>query len=558
MKYIIKESQYKILLREDRVQYLKTQNVINPEILDQSVEGGDEKDDKRKPGGVDPNKIRVEPIEDHNGIDIAYIITKKGKKSIKLSEQIFNDIVDADPSSNKQYTQWIIQVFSRHINDGDIDQAVRFLTEDLPEVNEFLTVFDTVKNKKVFKRSAPNRPNAPQNVTDINQYTDLAHLYSVVSPFVGVEDDESDEGAGSPLWKKLKKYIDLGEAKLAYRDNDVLIYTPLTIESSCEPLGPLASWCTRREGNSHFDSYRRNNPKPDGTLSDYYVIMPKKIFDGDDEGGLYPLQFHFETNQLHDKNNSSIERSGQLNSVLNRFPGMREFFKKELGALVEMDVRRGTGLMESSYIKYLNMFGGRASDVISSEAYEIGVENIKRLASQQNVPLQNNRYLKWLMENVEGVSVVDYLDPLNTEKIDFSGMRINTIPDLSKFERLKSLIAMNCGLTKMPPIEYLPLDAPLGVITLKNNDITTAIPEGYEKLKSLMFISLQNNPIRKINLDVVGKMIETNEDLLRITILSEGDKSGWDSLDPENFEELVKFNEKYELNKFFWGGSSGD
>jgi hypothetical protein len=140
-----------------------------------------------------------------------------------------NDIVEADPSRNKQYVQWMIQVFLRHISDGDIEQAIRFLTEDLPEASEFLTIFDDVKNKKVFKRSAPNRPNAPQNVTDINQYTSLAQLYSVVSPFIGATDEESEDGEDgeSPLWKKLKKYIDLGEAKLVYRDGDVLIYYPI-------------------------------------------------------------------------------------------------------------------------------------------------------------------------------------------------------------------------------------------------------------------------------------------------------------------------------------------
>jgi hypothetical protein len=208
MKIIINENQYKILLREDRVQFLKSQNVIDPKLMDKSIEGEDEKDDERKPGGMDSNKPIIEPIEDHNGLDIAYIIkNKKGKQSIKLSEQIFNDIVEADPSSNKQYVQWMVQVFMRHINEGDIEQAIRFLSEDLPEANEFLTVFDSVKNKKLFKRAAPNRPNAPQDVTNINQYNDLAHLYSVVSPFIGANDEEDEEGE-SRLWKKLKKYID--------------------------------------------------------------------------------------------------------------------------------------------------------------------------------------------------------------------------------------------------------------------------------------------------------------------------------------------------------------
>ena len=538
MKYIISENQYRILLREDRVTFLRNQNVIDQETLDQAVEGENEREDERPEGGGRPRRIRVEPIENHEGIDIAYIVTKRnGKQSIKLTESIFQDIVDADPSSNKQYVQWMIQVFLNHIKDEDIDQAVRFLAEDLPEANEFLGVFDKVKNKKVFKRSAPNRPNAPQNVTDINQYNDLAHLYSVVSPFVGTEDDEDDDGE-SKLWKKLKKYIDLGEAKLAYRDGDVLVYTPLTIDSSCDPLGPLASWCTRREGNSYFDSYRRNNPKPDGSLSDYYVVMPKKLFDGDDEGGVFPLQIHFESNQLHDKNNSSIERSGKLDEILSRFSGLRDFFKRELGALVEMDVTRGTGLMDSPYIKYLNKFGGKAEDHISGEAYEQGVANIKKLAGEQNVPLQQNKYLKWLMENTEGVEVTDFLDPETTDRLDFSGMNIGTIPDLSKFKNLDAILAEGSSVNEMPPISKLPLDAPLTMMSFQNNNIKEAPLEGYEKLPNLFSINVKGNPINKVNVGVIEKLLDL-DDFIRFGI----DDNAIENLSPENkkqYQELLK------------------
>lgn len=538
MKYIISENQYKILLREDRVDYLRNQNVISQEVLDQAVEGENEREDERPEGGGRRRGTTVEPIENHEGIDIAYIVTNRNnKQSIKLTEPIFQDIVDADPSSNKQYVQWMIQVFLNHIKDGDIDQAVRFLVEDLPEANEFLGIFDKVKNKKVFKRSAPNRPNAPQNVTDINQYNDLAHLYSIVSPFVGAEDDE-DENGESKLWKKLKKYIDLGEAKLAYRDNDVLVYTPLTIESSCDPLGPLASWCTRRAGNSYFDSYRRNNPKPDGSLSDYYVVMPKKLFDGDDEGGVFPLQIHFESNQLHDKNNSSIERSGQLDSILNRFSGLRDFFKKELGALVEMDVTKGTGLMDSPYIKYLNKFGGRAEDHISKESFNKGVANIKKLAGGQNVPLQQNKYLKWLMENTEGVVVTDFLDPETTDRLDFSGMNIGKLPDLSKFKNLDAILAEGSNVNELPPIEYLPLGAPLTMMSFQNNNIKEAPLEGYEKLPNLFSINVKGNPITKVNVGVIEKLLSL-DDFIRFGI----DDNAIENLSPENkkeYQELLK------------------
>ncbi len=534
MKYIITENQYKILLREDRVEFLKNQNVIDPKVLDQSVEGEEEATGKRKPGGMNPNKPKIEPIEDHNGVDIAYIITKKGKQSIKLAEQTFNDIVEADPSNNKQYVQWMIQVFMRHINDGDIEQSVRFLSEDLPEANEYLSVFDSVKNKKIFKRSAPNRPNAPQNVTDINQYTDLSHLYSVVSPFIGAEDDESEEGSESPLWKKLKKYIDLGEAKLTYRDNDILIYTPLTRDASCEPLGPLASWCTRRPENTHFDSYRRNHLKPDGSLSDYYVIMPKPLFSGDDGGDMYPLQFHFESNQIHDKGNKSIE-GPKLNNFLSKYTGVANFFRKELGALVEMDVRRGAGLMNSSYIKYLNMFGGKAQDFISGEAYEEGVRNIKKLASEQNVALQNNKYLIWLMENTEGVNIIEFLDPDSTTILDFSGLKLNELPNMSNFYKLETIMANNCGLEKMPPIEYLPLDSPLSVMTFTGNKISEAPPKGYEKLKNLFSMSLKQNPIKKINVETLDLLVDS--DFMRFATDSDVLKN----LTPQNLSQMEEF-----------------
>lgn len=542
MKYIISENQYKILLKEDRVEFLRNQNVIDPQILDQAVEGEDERDDERPEGGMKPKRVKVEPIENHDGIDMAYIITKKNKQSIKLTDEIFQDIVDADPSRNKQYVQWMIKVFMGHIKEGDIEQAVRFLGEDLPEANEFLEVFDRVKNKKVFKRSAPNRPNAPQNVTDINQYNTLGQLYSVVSPFVGMGDDDDDDDGESKLWKKLKKYIDLGEARLVYRDNDVLIYSPLTIESSCEPLGSLASWCTRRVGSSYFDTYR-NKRKPDGSLSEYYVIMPKKLFDGDDEGGLYPLQFHFESNQLHDKNNQSIERDGRLETILKRFPGLTDFFKTELGALVEMDVRGGAGLMKSPYITYLNKFGGRAKDHISGEAYEEGVKNIKKLASEQNVPLQQNKYLKWLMENTEGVVVTDYLDPETVTKLDFSGMNIVNFPNVSKFTKLEGILADGCGLNSLPTIDYLPVTAPITLLVFGNNNITEAPLDGYEKLDSLFSLTLQNNPITKINTEVLAKLMDEGDSFIRFAVDSNV-KSG-ESLTPENRKEWEEFMKEY-------------
>jgi Leucine-rich repeat (LRR) protein len=425
----------------------------------------------------------------------------------------------------------MLGVFSRHLKDGDTDQAVRFLSEDLPEANEYLEVFERVRKKKVFKTGAPNRPNAPDNVTDINQYKDLAHLYSIVSPFIGADEEDEDDGV-SPIWKKMKKYIDLGHARLAYRDNDVLVYIPDTIESSCDPLGNLASWCTRREGNSYFKSYREENKKPDGSNSDLYVVVPKEVFEGDDVGGRFPLQFHFETGQLHDKNNTSIEND--FNNLMSNYSGAKEFFKRELGVLATGDIEQGSGLMDSRYLKYLNKFGGKAKDVMTDATYKKGVESIRKLASEQTGQLQNNKYLKWLMENTDGVQITDYLDP-SIEVLDFSNMELTELPDISKFVKVTRLSANQCGLVKLPPVNYLPKS--IEVLTMTGNQIKEVPLKDYGTLTNCFVMNFGDNPVTKINVEVLEKLVR--EALARFVLAN----VNLDNLSPENLAQYRRFEE---------------
>ena len=61
---------------------------------------------------------------------------------------VFNKMVDADPSKNKMYTQWMLNTFIRHIKSGEIDEAERFFSEDLPLAEEYLKIFEKNKRKK--------------------------------------------------------------------------------------------------------------------------------------------------------------------------------------------------------------------------------------------------------------------------------------------------------------------------------------------------------------------------------------------------------------------------
>jgi hypothetical protein len=569
MRYIITENQYKILLTEDRVDYLRNQNVVSPEQIERfqrsmmdrrdvsDIPDGDVEasDVERRPTGP-----KITAIQGEGGIDIAYIVEKKGKQQVKLTEPTFQIFVDADPSRNKQYVQWIIDVFKKHAL-HDLEEAQRFVVEDMDQATEALEQFDCIKETKKFRLNAKDRPGAPNNPKDIRQYESVGQLYGVVSGFIcGEDDDDGEDGdtgnlskRGYKLFQDLMGYVKLGQAKLHKVSDKVIVYQPQTLQSSCEPLGSLASWCTRatpsggieREtGSEYFHSYRgatgqQSRLRPTGELSDYYVIMPIELFQLEVPSShpSYPYQFHFETNQLHDKTNRGIGDSG-VTKLLKDYPELKNYFIKELGHWAQESVKQGAGLMDSSYIKYLNQFGGSAEKVISKDVYEKGVANIKKLASEQNVPLQQNKYLKWLMENTEGLNIVEFLDPESTIKLDFSGLNLGKIPDISNFKKLDTILANNCNLTELPPIEHLPMDAPLSLIGVANNEIKEGPRKGYGNLPNLFAITLKDNPITKVNVEEIKKL---NDDggFIRFAL----DEDILERLSPENSKQLKDFME---------------
>ena len=67
MKYVISENQYTILLREDRVDFLRNQFVIDPKLLDKATDGENEEeefeDGDRPAGGMRKSKDKMnEPL----------------------------------------------------------------------------------------------------------------------------------------------------------------------------------------------------------------------------------------------------------------------------------------------------------------------------------------------------------------------------------------------------------------------------------------------------------------------------------------------------------------
>jgi len=175
-------------------------------------------------------------------------------------EIVFNKILSADPTQNKEYAQWIFKQF--------LSENVTL--EDLYKVHDDLVVFHQYKHLIRQK--------------DINKYESPVEVWSVIKPIV----DQT---------LKSKKQVKKTEIEEIRKDIDVLyngpegkIYIPKTEEASCL-LGRGTRWCTAAtKSRNAFRSYFDQGP--------LYIIF---LNDGQ------KFQFHFQTNQFMDEEDNPID-----------------------------------------------------------------------------------------------------------------------------------------------------------------------------------------------------------------------------------------------------------
>ena len=70
-------------------------------------------------------------------------------KMVSVCSSVFADMISADPTDNKIYLQWMLNLFVRLIKDekpNSIDIAIRLVMEDLPQANKYLSVFENNKS----------------------------------------------------------------------------------------------------------------------------------------------------------------------------------------------------------------------------------------------------------------------------------------------------------------------------------------------------------------------------------------------------------------------------
>jgi Leucine-rich repeat (LRR) protein len=359
-------------------------------------------------------------------------------KKVSVSLDVFSDIISSDPTPNKSCVQWMLTVFTRYLKSNkphDIELAIRFVVEDLPQASDYLTLFEQNKRKVKFKDFCKHSYilKHVSDPTDINQYKSLSQLFDAVDPFIKRDPTEMES--------LLNRYVGAGKALIPVRDRKFTLYIPKTTDASTV-FHKFANWCTAVPKNGMFTSYT-NYLKPNGKKSDIYIIINNKFFTGE-SNELY--QIHFESNQIKDRHNSS--NVSIFESVINESEGISNFFYEEL-----MEMAKGC-----------------------------------------KTGLNNNKYLDALIKFGFCESLFEFIEP-DAPTIRFMTREIPRLPDMDKFTQLDQLIITGAKLVDLhPSIGNL---SNLEMLVLADNRIKS-LPKEIGNLKKLTFINLVGNPIEVI------------------------------------------------------------
>ncbi len=375
----------------------------------------------------------------------------EGKTPMEL---LFNFFVECDPSHNKEYVSWFINLYKNIIRDriddvylaskensvAEIRPEYQNFFEDLQsKVIEALEVFSFLKKTNVL--SIENR--------DINRFKDVNEFVNMVKPYMST--DTGDDSVHTLDHKEItciQNFVDNkkveGKAELVFENSEWVIVITHDRQANIE-FGKYTTWCTAgtRYGNM-FDSYH--------SRGELFVLIKKghgskKAISKHPE---YRLQFHFEDNQYMDANDKSIN----INEFLFNNKDIKLYFR--------------------NYI-------------------------IKRVLAYRQK--KNNKQvddIKYLLNLGFGDEIIKIFKESKPETVDFSGHKIESeyLEKIGEITSIKSLDLSDCGITFLP--ESIKDLKNLKKIKFRNNKQITSVPEWFSELKSLEYLDCAGCDIREI------------------------------------------------------------
>jgi hypothetical protein len=199
-----------------------------------------------------------------------------------IPKEEFEKIIKADtfnkPNVLSYYSKWILDLYKNK----------NFKLEDLSKAIKYIDTFDKVKSR------------LPIEKRNISNFKTLADMFVVVQPYL-----ESGEEIKSNT--SLEKEIKQKETKRLYEDSNWLVVQPLSERAACF-YGKNTEWCTAAKEDNRFDYYDKQGKNP------LYINI--------DKINNRKYQFHFESNQFMDENDSEID----LFEFLDDNPSLKTFY----------------------------------------------------------------------------------------------------------------------------------------------------------------------------------------------------------------------------------------
>ena len=213
--------------------------------------------------------------------DKQWLMHLKDTPDDKLINLVLMLIEDQDPTTNKEYTQWMVRLFvTGNLNITEVDPML-------------LQAHWIGKRRKMIKN--------PQ-LLDINTIKSYPAFESMMNK-------EDIETILTP------KQIDKGDADKVYEDNQVRIIIPHDETAACY-YGLATKWCTAAsKSENEFDNYNE-----DGTL---FILLPRQRMYTREK---YQIYIDDNVGMIEAKNDKDKNVS-QTELLKNRFPGALEFFQ---------------------------------------------------------------------------------------------------------------------------------------------------------------------------------------------------------------------------------------
>jgi Leucine-rich repeat (LRR) protein len=209
-------------------------------------------------------------------------------KKYRTTESLPKEIIDADPTNNKKYLQWIITSY--------LDGGIKRL-EDMGRINTALKEYMYLSLKKFITNTSEQ---------NINAFCGLSGCKQGKKEKIGLDEFlEQYEDKLQVLRKKEEIQIAEQDAKKIFEDDNLLVIQPLTEQASCK-YGAGTKWCTAAKKDNMFEEYSKKGP--------IYILIPKEPNYTKEK-----YQISIEAEQFMNEKDEEVN----YNYLINRFPELK-------------------------------------------------------------------------------------------------------------------------------------------------------------------------------------------------------------------------------------------